>query len=110
MLHPALFPTHSSAPASVTRSDEEGVKAFPGLSLNPVNVTMERWPFKIVYVPSNLLFHRHDKFQPSQHLNVDFVFTCVMLNTRANRCQGFISLELPHFHANTYFVSFSSEE
>lgn len=68
LLHPIVFSSHSSALASVTRSDKRrGLKAFLGLPLNPVNVTMEQWPFKLVYVPSNLLFHWLDKFQPSQH-------------------------------------------
>lgn len=72
-LHPILFLSHSSAPASVTLSDERGgARVFLGPPLYPVNVTVERWPFKIVYVPSNPLFQLLDKFQPSKHLNVDF--------------------------------------
>lgn len=47
------------------------MRAFLGLPPYPVNVTVERWPFKIVYVPSNPLFQSLGKFQPSQHLNVD---------------------------------------
>lgn len=79
LLHPVLFSSHSSALPCVTHSDKGGVRAFLGLPLNPVNVTMEQWPFKIVYIPANLLFHLSGKFQPSQH--VDFLYRCLLLKT-----------------------------
>uniref|UniRef100_A0A3Q0S8P2 Uncharacterized protein n=1 Tax=Amphilophus citrinellus TaxID=61819 RepID=A0A3Q0S8P2_AMPCI len=54
-----------------------GVKAFLGLPLNPVNVTMERWPFKLVLCSQLCVHMRHTEHLCYRPIQPDSLFNLI---------------------------------